>query len=1276
MAYRFSLILFIYLFTCIFHSTFAQSQIRQENGVLNWKTRMEFDSISGSNKKIMYFEDGQLKGNFPISYLNDLIGVNSNTNKISFRFKYTKFETISAEELPDSGSLSDIKDTVIIESSIQTERKVSKLLYSFLPVRKNKISGEYERLSSYILEIRIDTVSDTKLATAKSTTKSTTIASSSVLSSGDWYKMTVTSSGVYRITYDELKDLGLSDPSKVKIFGNGGSMLNEVYDGTDPNDLNEIPISVVTGSDGTFNSGDYILFYAQGPVVWKWSSSENWYSYTKHYFTDAITYFITSGESGKRISTSVVPSGTVTNEVTTYDFYDCHEENTTNLIGSGQEMYGESFDAETTSATLSFDLTNLVSTEKVKLKANAVASASATTIYTYTYNGTTIGTSSIAAASGYDYGYSGTVSSSFTANEGTASIKVNYNVNGASSAKGWLNYLKIWCRKNLAMESGQLKFSDINSVDSGYISRYNIANAGSNIWVWDVTNLWGVSQKSTSLSGSTLSFVATSDTLKYYIAFDYTSGYLTPTISKTKIDNQNLHLNTGVNYIIVTHPDFEAQAEELAQLREANDSLTVLVVTPEQIYNEFSSGNPDPAAIRNFAKMVYDRSVSGDNALKYLLLFGDGSYDRKSTSSSNTNYVLTYQSVNSLNYIYSYCSDDYFGLLDKGEAMGSGLMDIGVGRFPVSDTDEANAIINKLKSYVKSSMYGSWRNILSFVADDYDADGDIFMYDSDKITETLKSSYPNFNIEKIYLDAFQQVSGSSGESYPDVNTAIYNRINQGGLIMNYMGHSNERCWSSELILQQSDINSWTNSIYPLMFTASCEFGRFDDYDYQSGAENALMNANGGVISIISATREVIHSNNNRLNKYFFQKIFSQDSNSKKISVGEALRLAKNLTGTEINKCSFVLLGDPALVLPYTLNQVSTDSVNGKVVTGSDTVKALEEVTIAGSIKTSTGTDYSTFNGTIYPVVYDKSETYTTLANDIGSAFSFNSQKNILFSGQASVVNGKFSFSFILPKDIDYSYGAGKMSYYAKTSSNEDASGYSNDIIIGGINSTDVTDDRGPVINLYINDSTFRDGGITDKYPAMYIKLQDSSGINSSGTAIGHDLVATLDGDLSSQYILNSYYQSNLDDYKKGEIYYQLPEMSAGTHTILFKAWDLLNNSSTAQITFNVLGEQNPVIQNLYCYPNPTSGETKFYFEHNKSGESLDIEIDIYNMTGLPVCKLTTTIESEGYTSGELEWDGKSSSGKALPCGIYLYRATIICSDGTTTSGAKKLMIIK
>jgi hypothetical protein len=1271
--------IFITFFLCIsFYSSSLLAQVVNEKETLIWKSKSEFDSISGNIRKILYFEDGQFFNNFPVTYKIGKIPLKSIIQVATIRLKYALYEVIPASELPDSLTLKSVKDSIVIEICTQTERKIPMLLYNFLPIRRNKVSGYYERLTSYILEINYNTEIERDILPKKLSVQNTPISTNSVLSSGDWYKMTVTSNGVYKITYDELKKLGLSDPSKVKIYGNGGSMLNEVYNGTDPDDLNEIPIAIITGSDGVFNTGDYILFYAQGPVVWKWSNSESWYSYTKHYFTDAITYFITSGESGKRIPISDVSSGTVTNEVSTCDFYDYHEENTTNLKGTGREFYGEAFDSETTSATIVFDLTNLVSTEKVKFKANAVASASDATIFTYTYNGTTIGTSTIAMASGNDYGYSQTVSNTFAAEDGAASIKVNYDANGTSGAKGWLNYIKIWCRKNLAMASGQLSFSDINSVDSGNVSRYNIANAGSNIYVWDITNIWNVKQKSTSLSGNTLSFTANSDSLKYYIAFDYTEGLLQPTIYPSKIENQNLHAITDVNYIIVTHPDFKEQANELAELRESEDSLTVLVVTPQQIYNEFSSGNPDPAAIRNFTKMVYDRSSDGDNGLKYLLLFGDGSYDRKSETSSNTNYVLTYESLESLNALNSYCSDDYFGLLDNNEAMVSGLMDIGVGRFPVSDTNEATAIIDKLKNYSKASMYGNWRNILSFIADDFDDNTDVFMDNLDGIANYINNKYPNFNIEKIYLDAYQQESGSSGERYPDVNTAIYNRMNQGCLIMNYMGHSNTNCWASELILQQSDINSWTNGIYPFMFTSSCEFGRFDNYEYQSGAENALVKDNGGVISIISATREVVQPGNYSLNYNFYRKIFSQDSDNKPISIGEALRLAKNNTASEVNKCSFILLGDPSLILPYPLNKITTDSINSKIVTGTDTVKALQEVTISGSVKNQSGTDYSSFNGIVYPVIYDKAEDVTTLANDVGSAFSYSDQKNILFSGQASVCNGKFSFTFILPKDIDYSYGPGKISYYAKTTNNIDAASYCNGIIIGGLNpnSNADSDISGPNIKMFINDTTFVDGGITDSYPALLVRLQDDYGINFSGTAIGHDLVAILDDDLSNQYVLNGYYQSDLDNYKKGKIYYQLPEMSAGVHTISFKAWDLLNNSSTATIDFNVLTDQSPVVSNLYCYPNPTSGETKFFFEHNKSGESLDLEIDIFNMAGMLVCKLNSSFESEGYTSGALIWNGKTSNGRTLPGGVYLYRAIIKSKEGTSYSKSNKLVIVK
>jgi hypothetical protein len=1272
-VFFFALLFGLNWFGCL-NSLKAQPKI--EKGSLQWTQINIYDPVLNTSKPVLFFDNGILKQNFPIAYVENKIALEQNQTLPKIYFTNTAFEVVPETDIAVLKNISDIKDSITIQTSLQIENKQKYLVYSFLPIRKNRISGNYERLTNYVLEYK----ESSSFANSQSM-QVKSYAENSVLQSGDWYSFKVSKSGVYQITYNELKDLGLKNPELVKIYGNGGSMLPEKNTGTETDDIKEIPVLMVTGSDGIFNAGDYILFYAQGPVVWNWDASKGIFNYTQHAFTDEINYFITSGTSGKKITVADIPSGTPNQQVTTYDHYDFVENNLFSLIKSGREFYGDRFNVQT-SYDFSFDLSNLVSGESVNIQSEVLSRSELITSYQFIYNNATFATAELPATNIYNnlaqYASVKTVQNSFTASAGKIKITLKYLNNGDLSAIGWLNYIKIWTRQNLKSSGSQLEFRDTRSVGSGNVTNFTIDGATNQMLVWDITDINNVKQYSTTLQNSKLSFTASSETLHNYIVFDYKTSYIKPTLSsENKISNQNLHSLKDIDFLIVTHPLFLDQANELADLHRDKDGLSVSVVTSNEIYNEFSSGNPDVASIRNFAKMLYDKASSPKKRLKYLLLFGDGSYDRKSTSESNTNYVLTYQSSNSLVTTESYVSDDYFGLLDSMESIESGLLDIGVGRFPVQDTATAEGIINKIKNYYSYKSYGDWRNMLCFIADD--EDNNIHMEQADQLARYVTQNYPNFNLDKIYLDAFEQVSTTSGQQYPDVNTAIYNRLNQGALIMNYTGHGSESGLAAELIVKQKDIiNNWNNSILPVFVTATCEFSRFDDYSKQTAGEDILLKSNGGGIALLSTTRLVYSGPNFVLNYQFYKNAFLKDSLGKSLALGEIMRKTKNATGSDINKLNFTLLGDPALILPYPVNTVQTDSINGKTIITSDTIRAFQKVRISGSIKNNSGSIINAFNGTIYPVVFDKTEKITTLANDNGTPFNFSQQKNILFKGQATVKNGYFKFDFIIPRDIDYNYDFGKVSYYAKDSS-IDASGNFSKIVIGGLNTSNLTDSQGPIVKMYMNDTTFINGGITDKFPTLLAKVYDLNGINIGGHGIGHDLVATLDNNTDDVYILNNYYQTDIDNFQKGEVEFKMPEVTPGLHTLSLKVWDIFNNSTTAELSFRVLDEKTPNFGKVYCYPNPVNSslqKTSFVFEHNKSDQSLEITIDIYNMTGKPVAKLQTTIQTTGFTSGPIEWDGTGSGGQLVPKGIYIYKITMYTKDGIAQSDAKKLIIIQ
>ncbi|MBA4322800.1 MAG: hypothetical protein C0408_08295, partial [Odoribacter sp.] len=688
--------------------------------------------------------------------------------------------------------------------------------------------------------------------------------------------------------------------------------------------------------------------------------------------------------------------------------------------------------------------------------------------------------------------------------------------------------------------------------------------------VWDVTDPFNIKNITYTKTGDNIRFKAATDSLRAFIAFTNDKA-LAPVINPRPVSNQNLHGSEPADMVIVTHPLFRAYSEKLAAVHLKNSGLISLTVTPEEIYNEYSGGVPDIAAIRNFLRMKYLDQKSTSRPLKYLLLFGDGSVENKTLPPHNPNFIPTYQSQNSTVIVSSFTSDDFYGLLDDGEGEADGTEDIGIGRFPVSDTNQAGIMVSKVAKYLSTGGTGDWRNVICITADD--EDGNTHMLDAEGLSALLNNDWPAFNIDKIYLDAFRQITSVNGQSYPDVTKAINDRINSGCLIFNYLGHGNEIGLAHERVVKTENINSWKNSSkLPLFITATCEFSRFDDVELNpitreftgknSAGEMVLLNPNGGGIALMTTTRVVYSAPNYTLNRNIYNYAFTRDTDGNALGLGDIIRLAKNNSGSGYNKRNFTLLGDPAVRLAYPWHgRVITDSINKIPVNQAiDSLKALSLITVSGHLEDRTGSILNGFNGVVFPLVYDKVSKIKTLANDGGSVLEFSLRNNILFSGKTLAANGKFSFTFIVPKDIDYSFGKGKISYYA-SENNNDMSGTFTNFIVGGFSNSGVTDTTGPRIYLYLNDTLFRNGGMSDKNPVLLAVIEDKGGINTTGSGIGHDLTAFLDNEKNISFVLNRYFENDFDNYKKGRIVYPLGEMEAGSHSLTLKAWDNFNNSS-------------------------------------------------------------------------------------------------------------------
>ncbi len=775
-------------------------------------------------------------------------------------------------------------------------------------------------------------------------------------------------------------------------------------------------------------------------------------------------------------------------------------------------------------------------------------------------------------------------------------------------------------------------------------------------------------------------FINDCSRLREYIAFNNTN-FLIPYIVG-KISNQDLHNTSPADLLIVAHPTLLAQAQRLAQLHQQQNALRTRVVTTDQVYNEFGSGSPDPTAIRDFVKMYYDKyKNSFTDKPKYLLLFGDASFDYKDRLNNNTNLVPAYENNFSLDPLAGYTSDDFYGFLDDNEDINASniinYLDIGIGRIPAKNIDEAKNFVDKVTAYLSPQSFGPWKNNLTFIADDEDQN--LHLQDAEVITATANTTAPVFNQQKIYLDAFRQESGAGGSRYPQVNQAINNQVYNGTLIWNYNGHGGAKRLAEEDILDQDMVNSWNNPYrLPLFITATCDFAPYDNPSVNSIGEEILLRPKNGAIALMTTTRAVFAFSNRIINNNYLQFALQPDINGKYKTLGDAVKDAKNYTyqtsGDVTNNRKFTLLGDPALTIAFPALKIRTTKVNSIPVAQADTLSATETAVMEGEVTDVQGNLLNSFNGNVYPTVFDKPQTINTLGNDPASQpTGFSTQTNALFKGKASVINGKFSFTFKVPKDINYQYGNGKLSLYAEDGT-KDAKGFFTGFIVGGAGNNINGDNQGPQIKAYLNDEKFVNGSISNQNPILIVKLSDSSGINTVGTGIGHDIVATLDNDNKQFFILNDFYQGDLNSYQQGVIHFQLPVLEPGSHSIKIKAWDVLNNSNEVMLDFVVAKDEEIVLSHVLNYPNPFTTSTHFWFEHNKPGQDLQVKLQIFTLTGRVIKSIKQTINTPGNRSSELEWDGRDEYGDKVGRGVYLYKLSVTSAENQKKETTGKLVV--
>ena len=1269
MKYKLAFLAFLFLSVS---TLFGQNeQIKSYD--LNWKG-IENCLISSSLIPVISFEGALYPNESHLPYFTQRIPCEP---KFSYRpeLKNPVYLPLTADEaalLPKGISLpSEVKPVL----SRLTERGSVFLSVSICPfVDQN---GKIFKLKSFDLQVAKE---DKPLKTISSV--SHTYANSSILASGKFVKIKVIDSGVYKLTYEDLVSMGI-DPANVHVFGYGGNVLDQDFTLPKIDDLPEQAIHMNKGSDGIFNAGDYILFYAQGVNKWRYDSAKSMFTHVTNSYSKYGYYFVSSDAGvGRSIEVGSVeaPNGSVVNPVTEFIDYGVYEKDVVNLAFSGKEFYQPFGDA--TSLNFSFTAPNTVSASSVKVRLDVAASSTLASTFSLSLNSGQVNMLSLRARTGdnYEQGVGGTGIFNYPVSGDALNFILSYP-KPTSTSLGYLNFLEFNVRRKLKMSGSVMQFQNIDYLGQSAFSRYELSNVSSNVEIWDITDPQNISKVSATITNGVLTFTASSNEPRSYLAIDPTASntYAKPEVVGVA-SSQNLHAISRADMVIITHPDFLSQAQKLAQAHRDKDGLVVEVVSTEQVYNEFSSGTPDATAYRWMMKMLYDRAASSKGTIaapKYLLLFGRGSYDnRKIISNSGDNLVLTYQSDNSLITTSSYVTDDYFALLDNTEGidLAAGLMDIGVGRFPVTTAQQATDVVDKTISYMNNEGKGSWKNQLCFLADDGgNGDGNVHMSQADEVASSVAAMFPAYQVNKIYLDAFQQQTSASGESYPRAKTKFLNMLNSGLFFLNFTGHAGPTGWTNESILSLADVKALSNQHLPLFVAVTCDFSQFD-VQAVSGGEQVLLNPIGGGIGILSATRPVYSYENFILDKLICTNLF-QKKNGVEMCIGDIVASAKNqITSGSINKLAYIYMGDPALRLNYpTKYQVSTTKINGDSVLNADTLRALSVDTVVGFIAGENGKIATDFNGILQVVVYDKTQKITTLNNhnETNGTLIYNDRPNVLFAGKTEVKNGKYSFTFMLPKDIRYNYGGGRINYYAQDDSEGyEAQGYYEDFVIGGTEKNTLDDSEGPMVKLYLNSKHFVSGDKVDDKALFVAELSDINGINTVGSGIGHDILLTIDQSSDSSYVLNDFFQANTNSYTDGIVSYKLPSMSNAKHSLTFRVWDLLNNSTTQTLYFQVEKGLSPQIYSISCQPNPVKDWAKIVVSHDRPETVLKIGVEVFDIAGRKIWSFSQS------SVGDVNWDLMGNNGQKVKSGLYLYRVAIQTTNAEISSKTNKMIIVE
>ena len=869
------------------------------------------------------------------------------------------------------------------------------------------------------------------------------------------------------------------------------------------------------------------------------------------------------------------------------------------------------------------------------------------------------------------------------------SVKLEYKKSQQPSTDGYVDYIRLNVKRQLKTYNEPYTF--FRSFKSrNHISRFVIEGANSACMVMDITDPANCKIIETELTGSTMSFtIPESNSLREFVLIRTDRTDFPVPVSKGAVECRNLHGWSNKDMIIISPSTLRKEAERLKEAHETQDGLRVEVVTPEEIYNEFSSGTPDATAYRRFMKMLYDKAASKEDRPKYLLLFGDGAYDNRFVTESwskmsdkeRENFLLTFQSENSLDE-KSYVTDDYFGFLDDAsneKSVESCPVDIGIGRFPIRSVSDARKMVNKVIRYMNNEELGIWKSETCFVADDggnADKDKNMHMEQADAAAKTVERQASDILAGRLFFDNYVK-DFSSSNPYEAVTSQMNKKLREGLSLINYTGHGNTTSWSDEKVLTQQIIDKFSYSKLPLWITATCDFCRFDALATSAG-ESIFLNEKSGGIALYTTVRVAYADTNEIINRHFLESLFTQDANGQYPVLGDVVKETKR-KHTGPRNLNFTFIGDPAIKLNLPTYKIRISTINGKdVALDTPNFRAYDEVVVEGEILSQDNLSVDNFNGKLDVKVMDSKISITTRNNFRNeSAFKYEDYKNLVYKGSTQVQNGKFSFSFYVPGNISYSGKTGKMILYASDSEQKiEAKGNFTNYKVQGTSDDPLDDHEGPeIVKLYLNDSTFVSGDKVNTTPFFYARLWDQTGVDITEGGVGHDVMLMIDNKPFTSYNLNSYYDNIFGRKGEGEVRFGIPQLSAGMHEAVFKVWDVMGNPTTYTFRFEVDESLKPFITNIVATPTPAKGNVEFHLTHNRPESQMKVGIMVYDIAGRLHWKHEETGSSELFKDYVIDWDLRNNSGSHVRPGVYIYRAAISTNNSKEATEAKKMIIL-